>query len=56
MKLIYDVTGSPGSVLRLPEILEKVEHEAAVYLQHGVDGVIVENMHDTPYTLERDQG
>ena len=25
-------------------------------VQHGVDGVIIENMHDTPYCLDKDLG
>ena len=48
--------GTPRSSLSMPEILERVEAEAATYGAAGVDGVIVENMHDTPYSLEKDLG
>ena len=30
--------------------------EAATYLSAGVDGLVLENMHDAPYCLERDLG
>ena len=40
----------------MSEILERVEHEAQVYRRQAVDAVIIENMHDTPYCLERDLG
>jgi len=48
--------GTPGSLLSMPEILARVETEASQYSHCGVDGVIIENMHDTPYCLERDVG
>ena len=34
-------------------MLEHVAHETAVYLEAGVDGLVIENMHDTPYCLEK---
>ena len=40
--------------LFLKEILEHVEHETSVYVESGVDGLILENMHDTPYCHARD--
>ena len=41
--------GTPASSASISEILEKVEHETQIYKTCGVDGVILENMHDTPY-------
>ena len=46
--------GTPGSTSSVKEIMEKVEEETEIYLASGVDGLILENMHDTPYCLARD--
>ena len=46
--------GTPASSLTMPEIMDKVEQETLVYKETGVDGVIIENMHDTPYCQARD--
>ena len=46
--------GTPGSTLSIKEIMEKVEEETEIYLESGVDGLILENMHDTPYCQARD--
>ena len=49
--------GTPGAVAGgMKLIMEKVEHEAQLFKKHNVHGVIIENMHDTPYCLEKDQG
>ena len=40
----------------MPEILEKVAEETEIYLDAGVDGLVLENMHDTPYYLEQQLG
>jgi len=48
--------GTPASNYNMSEILERVEAEAAVYRAHGVQGVIIENMHDTPYVTEQHIG
>jgi len=48
--------GTPASYYNMSEILERVEAEAAVYRAHGVQGVIIENMHDTPYVTEQHIG
>lgn len=45
--------GTPASSLGMSEILDKVMEEARVYSEAGVDGVIIENMHDTPYCHAR---
>jgi membrane complex biogenesis BtpA family protein len=31
------------------ELVDQAVREARLYREHGLDGVIVENMHDTPY-------
>ena len=46
--------GTPASSCSIKEIMEKVEEETRIYLESGVDGLILENMHDTPYCLARD--
>lgn len=46
--------GTPASSLTMAEIMERVEHETRVYHDCGLDGVIIENMHDTPYCHARD--
>jgi membrane complex biogenesis BtpA family protein len=41
--------GAPASALPVSEIVAQAAREAAIYRDCGVDGVIIENMHDTPY-------
>src|SRR5215510_7938722 len=41
--------GAPANTLPVSEIIAQAMREAAVYRDCGVDGVIIENMHDTPY-------
>jgi uncharacterized protein len=41
--------GAPENTLPVSEIIAQSVREAAVYRDCGVDGVIIENMHDTPY-------
>jgi uncharacterized protein len=41
--------GSPANTLPVSEIIAQAVREAAIYRDCGVDGVIIENMHDTPY-------
>ena len=45
--------GTPASSLGMTEILDRVMEETRVYSEAGVDGVIIENMHDTPYCHAR---
>ena len=45
--------GTPASSLGMMEILDRVMEETRVYSEAGVDGVIIENMHDTPYCHAR---
>jgi uncharacterized protein len=41
--------GAPTNTLPVSEIIAQAVREAAIYRDCGVDGVIIENMHDTPY-------
>ncbi|MEZ4387407.1 MAG: BtpA/SgcQ family protein [Candidatus Krumholzibacteriia bacterium] len=47
--------GTARSVLSVPELIDHVLAEAAVYQAHGVDALLLENMHDVPY-LKADVG
>ncbi|CAI5455850.1 unnamed protein product [Caenorhabditis angaria] len=42
--------GTPSNVLPISKILKKVQEEAQIYSKSGVDGIIIENMHDVPYS------
>jgi membrane complex biogenesis BtpA family protein len=41
--------GTPASALSVGELTELAVREAAAYREGGVDGLMVENMHDVPY-------
>jgi uncharacterized protein len=41
--------GTPDNAQTVSEITAQAVREAAIYRDCGVDGVIIENMHDTPY-------
>ncbi|XP_059337464.1 uncharacterized protein F13E9.13, mitochondrial-like [Ammospiza nelsoni] len=43
--------GTPRSSLPLTQIIDQACQEAEVYKDAGVDGLILENMHDVPYTV-----
>ncbi|XP_054152217.1 uncharacterized protein F13E9.13, mitochondrial-like isoform X1 [Melozone crissalis] len=43
--------GTPRSSLPLTQIINQACQEAEVYKDAGVDGLILENMHDVPYTV-----
>ncbi|XP_038126789.1 uncharacterized protein F13E9.13, mitochondrial [Cyprinodon tularosa] len=43
--------GTPLGCLNMPQIIKEACHEAEVYLDAGIDGLIVENMHDVPYSF-----
>ncbi len=47
--------GTPRSESGVDELAERAAREAALYRECGADGVLVENMHDTPY-LRRSVG
>ncbi|XP_019361182.1 PREDICTED: uncharacterized protein F13E9.13, mitochondrial-like isoform X1 [Gavialis gangeticus] len=42
--------GTPQNCLPLPRIIDEACREAEIYKDAGIDGLIVENMHDLPYT------
>ncbi|KAG1955636.1 BtpA/SgcQ family protein [Pimephales promelas] len=44
--------GTPLNRATLSEIIEEACREADIYHHAGLDGLIIENMHDIPYTLE----
>jgi len=41
--------GTPRSSQSVPDLITSAKEEAKLYRQCGVDGVIIENMHDVPY-------
>ena len=41
--------GTPRSSLTVAELVKSARDEAGLYRECGVDGVIIENMHDVPY-------
>ena len=45
----FHTKGTPKSGLEVAELVDQAVKEARLYREHGLDGVIVENMHDTPY-------
>jgi membrane complex biogenesis BtpA family protein len=45
--------GTPASKVSVPEIIEQAVSEARIYCAGGVDGVMIENMHDVPYLRGR---
>jgi membrane complex biogenesis BtpA family protein len=45
--------GTPASKLGMSELVRLAAQEAALYRDGGVDGIIIENMHDVPYLRSR---
>ncbi|XP_029949417.1 uncharacterized protein F13E9.13, mitochondrial-like [Salarias fasciatus] len=45
-------SGTPLSSLKMSQITEEACREAEIYRDAGVDGVIIENMHDIPYVFD----
>ncbi|XP_066493707.1 uncharacterized protein F13E9.13, mitochondrial-like [Tiliqua scincoides] len=43
--------GTPRSIVPLAQITEEACREAEIYRSAGIDGLIIENMHDRPYTV-----
>ncbi|KAM9832471.1 uncharacterized protein F13E9.13, mitochondrial [Neosynchiropus ocellatus] len=43
--------GTPLGQMSMSQIIEEGCKEAAIYRDAGVDGIIIENMHDIPYTF-----
>ncbi len=46
---VLALPGTPGHSRPLAEIIHTAEREAAIYRDGGLDGLMVENMHDLPY-------
>src|SRR5699024_2254694 len=47
---------TPRSTLSVQQLVDKACEEAAVYSNHGLDGVCIENMFDIPYVTAADSG
>jgi predicted TIM-barrel enzyme len=47
--------GTPNNKYSISQIISKAVQEAKLYEQHGLDAIILENMHDVPY-LNRNVG
>ncbi|HPS12225.1 MAG TPA: BtpA/SgcQ family protein [Prolixibacteraceae bacterium] len=41
--------GTPSNHLSIRELTDQAVKEAEIYLSHGIDSILVENMHDVPY-------
>lgn len=41
--------GTPRNTQTVPELIASAKREAKLYSEAGVDGVMIENMHDVPY-------
>ena len=41
--------GAPRNTQSVSELITHARHEAKLYRESGVDGIIIENMHDVPY-------
>lgn len=41
--------GTPAATMNVKELAEQALDEAGIYRSGGVDGIIIENMHDVPY-------
>ena len=41
--------GTPRAVMSVAELVRQATKEAGIYRECGVDGIIIENMHDVPY-------
>ncbi|KAJ7985879.1 hypothetical protein DPEC_G00345040 [Dallia pectoralis] len=48
---VQALPGTPLGSMAIPEIIEKACGEAELYLHSEIDGLIIENMHDIPYTF-----
>ncbi|XP_062130175.1 uncharacterized protein F13E9.13, mitochondrial-like isoform X1 [Drosophila sulfurigaster albostrigata] len=50
---IEALPGTPRYAGNWKQIIQKAVYEAQLYLKHRVDAMIIENMHDKPYVLNR---
>lgn len=45
--------GTPNHLLSVSQIIDLVLQEANIYLDAGIDGLMIENMHDVPYLKQK---
>ncbi|KAM6977868.1 uncharacterized protein F13E9.13, mitochondrial [Aplochiton taeniatus] len=48
---VQALPGTPLGCLTIPQIVEEACREAELYHHAGIDGLIIENMHDLPYSF-----
>lgn len=41
--------GTPNSRFNVAQIIKQVQQEVSIYLENGIDAIMLENMHDVPY-------
>jgi membrane complex biogenesis BtpA family protein len=46
---VQALPGTPRHIYPVKQIIDKAIHEAQLYRESGINGVIIENMHDIPY-------
>lgn len=49
---LKSLPGTPMSSVSVDQIVDHAVSEGRVYQDHGVDGVMIENMNDVPYSLD----
>lgn len=52
---VQALPGTPKNELTMEKITTRALQEAQIYQKHGIDAIIIENMHDVPY-LNREVG
>jgi membrane complex biogenesis BtpA family protein len=50
---VLALPGTPGHDRALEAIIRAASQEAGIYRDEGIDGILVENMHDVPYLKRR---
>ncbi|XP_046897628.1 uncharacterized protein F13E9.13, mitochondrial isoform X1 [Hypomesus transpacificus] len=48
---VQALPGTPLSTMAIPQLVEEACREAEIYHNAGIDGLIIENMHDIPYSF-----
>ncbi|XP_045463411.1 uncharacterized protein F13E9.13, mitochondrial [Harmonia axyridis] len=51
---VDSLPGTPRHRLSIQKLVEKACKETEVYIRNGVDGILIENMHDVPYIQRKD--
>jgi len=52
---LQPLPGTPKNKVSPKEIIAKALEEAQIFIDHGIDGLMIENMHDVPY-LKKELG